>query len=631
MSAIAGICHSGGRPADPALLQRMTDILAHRGPDGEGQWVAGPVGLGHRMLHTTPESLHEKQPLADAHGTCQLAWDGRVDNREELIAALKIDRHDQEGLTDPELVLEAYGQWGAGCVRRIVGEFAFALWDGRRRELVCARDPIGVKPFYYHWAGQRLLFGSEVKALFADPAIARRPNEAMIADYLLMGFRDPEATFFEGIKQLRPGHVLRLADSGLSIERYWDVDPSRQARYAKEEDYLEAFAALFREAVRCRLRSCSPVGLLLSGGIDSTLVTATAETLRLADVGVPELAAFTLLAEGFLQEEWDAIQHLARRYGTEVHFVRPEGADGPITLFELFLDCAETPHHDPALTIPALVGPAAARGCRVLLTGFGADELSQRAEAGYLADLLHSLQLGTLVRHARLSSTAYGGTGSGRTVLALVWDQFPPGLRRLFRAGVKRQLPRWIDAEFATRVGLDRWTMPRERRRFPTLCQETTYRALTRPAMALALNQMDGMVSAFSLECRHPYLDRRLVEFFLAVPSAVTLAPGYRKQFVQRALAAIAPVRQREEVAQFVPVMNGRLPTELEAKRLERDLFGSDGRVFRYVSRREAERLRERYVWTQGRHRNLLWNFARLEVWLRQWFPEWNSERRGKS
>ncbi len=633
MSAIAGLYSVDGCPADPDLLRRMLDALAYRGPDGEGQWVAGPIGLGHRLLSTTPESLNEKQPVTDERGESSLVWDGRLDNREELVGALKAKGQLPRDQSDPALVLEAYRLWGTDSLKRIVGEFALALWDQRTRSLVCARDPIGVKPFYYHWNGNRFRFGSEVKALFTDPTIAKRPNEATIADYLLMGFRDPEATFFEGIKQLRPAHFLCVGERGLRLERYWDVDPSRQVRYTREEEYLEAFRELFREAVRCRLRSNSPVGVLLSGGIDSTLVSAMAETLRRSAGDAPALAAFTLLAEGVLQEEWEAIQRLVETYGTEIHPIRPESRNGPVTFFELFLDCAETPHHDAFFTIPDLLGPAAVKGCRVLLTGVGADELSQHGEEGFLADLLRSVRVGRLAREARLSTIAYGGEDWRRILLLLLWAQLPPQLRRLIKTWLKQQVPRWFEAEFAKRVKLEAWTMPSERRKLPTLCQEKTYRALTGPSMALALNQMDGMASAFSLESRHPYLDRRLIEFFLSVPSPVKMMAGYRKQFVQRAMVGITPgpIRDKEGREYFIPPMDQQTCNGLEGQRLARDLFDPQALVFRYISRLEAERMMERYVRHRAPYRNLLWSFVRLELWLRQWFPQWSPLQGGVS
>ncbi|MFQ5793350.1 MAG: asparagine synthetase B family protein, partial [Acidobacteriota bacterium] len=459
---------------------------------------------------------------------------------------------------------------------------------------------------------------------FTDPSVVKRPNEAMIADYLLMGFRDPEATFFDGIKQLRPAHFLCVRDQSLHTERYWDVDPARQIRYARDEDYLDEFRELFREAVRCRLRSYAPVGVLLSGGLDSTSVTAMAETLRREDGGAPGLAAFTWLAEGFLQEEWDAVQHLVGSYKTETHLVRQEVTNGPVTLFEFFLDCAETPHHDGFLTIPLLLESAAARGCRVLLTGFGADELSQYGEEGFLADLLRTFRLRRLVREVQQRATAYGGGDWRGTIFGLLWTQLPSHVRRPINTLLRRHMPRWFEAEFAKRIKLDRWMMPEERRAFPTSCQEKPFRALTRPAMPLGLNQIDAMASLFSLECRHPYLDRRVIEFFLSIPSTVKMRAGYRKQFVQRATAGIVPgpIREREGLDYFIPAMDPEACRQLEAQRMERSLFYPRARSFRYVKRSEAERMRDHYLHHQAPYRNLLWSFVRLESWLQHWFSE---------
>jgi asparagine synthetase B (glutamine-hydrolysing) len=198
---------------------------------------------------------------------------------------------------------------------------------------------------------------------------------------------------------------------------------------------------------------------------------------------------------------------------------------------------------------------------------------------------------------------------------------------------LKQQVPRWFEAEFAKRVKLDGWMLTGETHKFPTLCQEKTYRALTRPAIALALNQMDGMASAFSLESRHPYLDRRLIEFFLSIPSPVKMTAGYRKQFAQRAMVGIAPgpIRENEGIEYFVSPMDHEACARLEAERMERDLFHPRARVFRYVRRPEAARMLERYVRHRAPYRNLLWSFARLELWLRRWFPELSVPEGGTS
>jgi asparagine synthase (glutamine-hydrolysing) len=614
MSGIAGICHVDGGVADPALLARMTEALAHRGQDGEGQWVKGPIALGHRLFATTPASLREKGPVADVAGECWMTWDGRLDDRD----AVGVDRGTSAS-SDAELVLSAYRVGGEDVFPRLVGDFALALWDERTRTLLCARDAIGVKPFYYHWNGRRLLFASEIAALFADPGVSRRLDDATIADLLLMGFRDPTATFFAEVRQLRPGHLLRLRPHGLDVVRYWTPDGRREARYRREDDYLDHFTAVFREAVGCRLHGRGPVAMLLSGGIDSTSVVATAASLRGDDPELPALQGLTLFGEEMFAEEAAALEWLEMVYGTPIRRIVPSAAGTPVTAFEPFLHCAETPHYDGLPTIPLLLEPARSLGCRTLLTGFGADELSQSAEDGFLADLLRGGRLLRLHRDLCLRVAAYGGDDWAGTLLSVLWGQLSPAWRRGVKRLVRRQVPEWIEPAFAARVGMRERIVERSPRTFPTWCQETTYRALTSPALVLALDQMDGMASAFGLECRYPYLDRRLIEFFLAVPAEVKLARGYRKQFVQRALASAAGPARGAESMQAVGPRDPELTARLEARCWERELFGADARVFAYVRRVEAERMRDRYLGGHVPSRTLLWNLVKLERWLARW------------
>lgn len=625
MSAIAGICNVGSRRLDADLLTRMLDRLAARGPHARHQWVNGPVGLGHRLLHATPESLKERQPVSDAWGECWLVWDGRLDNREELIATLRAEGIALGAETDPEIALHAYRKWSVGCFQRMLGDFALALWDSRARSLICARDPIGVKPFYYHWNGARLTFASEVTALLADPCMAKRPNESMVADYLLMGFRDPEATFFEGVKQVTPGHFLRLEKGALSLEQYWDFDPAKETRYTRADDYVGHFRSLFREAVQCRLSSHGPVGVLLSGGIDSTGVTAMAQSIRAMNPEAPPMEALTLLHTELLQEEWDAIQALSKTYGVHVHAIPQEDRDGPLTPLELFLGASETLHYNASFTLPLTLQTAQAEGMAVLLTGFGADELLRSGETGFLEDLLRASRLGCLRAEIRLMADAYNGDASG--ILArLLWPQLPLRLRRAVKRLSGRQVPRWITPSFAERVHLAEWAMPEAPRRFPTRCQENSYRAITCPSAVLSLNWMDAASAAFSIECRHPFLDRRLIEFFLSIPSEVKVAGGYRKMFFQRAMQGVSagPLRPREGTDTYLPRMAPESQTERDAVRLRRDLFHADAPIFHYVNRVEAEQIRDRYLAGEERHWNLLWRFTNLARWLEEFPPGLN-------
>lgn len=255
----------------------MAACLAHRGTDGMGLWCEGPVGLGHRMRWTTPESLHETLPFSRPSEKRAITADARLDNRDELSASLNVS---DRAVSDSTLILLAYDRWGDACPERLLGDFAFVIWDGRREALLCARDPMGVKPLYYHHQPNRLFaFASEIKALLCLAEIPRRLNEQRVADYLVPILEDMEATFFRDIVRLPPGHRLLLDSRGLALQRYWSLDPAREVRLDSDEAYAEAFRTLFTDAVRARLRSAYPVGSLLSGGLDSSSITCAARSL----------------------------------------------------------------------------------------------------------------------------------------------------------------------------------------------------------------------------------------------------------------------------------------------------------------------------------------------------------------
>ena len=208
MSGIAGIYNRDGRDINPELLSRMTDAIAQRGLDGSGKWINGPVGLGHQMLWTTPESTLEKQPLCDDTATRCLTFDGRIDNRKELRTSLKTQGVMLRTDTDAEIVLRAYECWGSACPNRILGDFAFAVWDAPHRRLFCARDILGMRPFYYYADNHAFLFASELQQLLQIPSIPREPNEGMIGEYLVSAVNNKNETLYKGIFRLPPAHFL---------------------------------------------------------------------------------------------------------------------------------------------------------------------------------------------------------------------------------------------------------------------------------------------------------------------------------------------------------------------------------------------------------------------------------------
>jgi asparagine synthase (glutamine-hydrolysing) len=327
MSGIAGIYSADGRPADLNILDRMTDVMSARGPDGEGHWNGVGVALGHRMLRATPESRREAQPLCDDAGGLSLTLDGRLDNRDELIALLEA-----EGLrdqTDAELILRAYQKWGEQCPKKLLGDFAFAISDKRRQQLFCARDHLGLRPFYYHSDGSRVIFASEIQALFEDRTVVRRPNLISLGCHLMDLSTAPRDTLYEGVYRLPAGHSMVVNREGLRESRYWDIDPANEIRYRADADYYEHFLALFQRAESCRLRTTGAVAILLSGGLDSGAVFCTArQLLREGLTDAKRLETFSITFEGFpASDERDYIAKVLAGPNASANFVSfQEGA-----------------------------------------------------------------------------------------------------------------------------------------------------------------------------------------------------------------------------------------------------------------------------------------------------------------
>jgi len=579
MSGIAGVFHADGQPADARLVARMAGALAHRGPDGETCWVTGSIGLAYRRLASL--SAEDKPPLTDGDGRAIIV-DGRLD--------------------EP---LERLRRWGSAFVDDAIGEFAVAAWNAPARTLLCARDTFGVKPLYVHWDGRRLLFASEIGALFHDAAVPRRPDAATIADYLLMDFRDPAATFFDGIRRVPPGHVLSVGPRGLSVRRAWTPDGAPRARAA--DDHAGDFAARFRQAVSDRLADASAAGVLLSGGIDSTLVAAVAGMVRDHDRSIH---ALTYLHDGFLLEDWEAIAALAAAGA-----IAPPRARAGVPLLEMLLTSAEPPNDEAHPVLPALLDPGAAADFRVLLTGIGGDQLSSAGERGTLSDRLRSGRFGQAWRHAQALARAYGNGGRGPAADVL-WSALSPRLRRTARRLAGRSAPAWLRPSLAR----SRRPAPADSVRFETRMAAAMWRALTAPTLAFALEKLDAEAARLEIEPRHPYLDRRVVECVLAVPPDVFVCRGYRKQFIQHALAGVQPVRTVEQPAEHVPSADPVAALRDDAARIDRELFGREAPVFEYVDRAWAVRMRDDYVAGRGRYGARLSSFVLLNAWLRRTF-----------
>ena len=290
MTALAGLWRFDGRPDAAECCARMLAAQKLYGPHDGAQWSDRDVAFGRRLMRVLPEDVFDRQPLIGGDGRYVLVADARIDNRDELIEILQIPATHARNLSDAAILLATIERWDEGCVDRIVGDYAFAVWDSVRRRLLLARDPLGQRPLHYHRGNKYVAFASMPKGLHALPEIPYAPDEERIAESLVLMPDIGTKSFFLGIERVEPGHIVAVTTTGFVSNRHWQ--PSRRSiKFRRPEDYAEALRHVLDQAVSCRLRATGEVGAYLSGGFDSGAVAATAAVL-LASSG-RRLFAFT--------------------------------------------------------------------------------------------------------------------------------------------------------------------------------------------------------------------------------------------------------------------------------------------------------------------------------------------------
>ncbi len=632
MSGIAGIFYLDGHPVAPALVKRMTDAIARRGIDEAGHWVQGPVGLGHRMLHTTPESLRETQPFASETGDLCLTLDGRVDNREELRAALTAKGAALRTETDAEMVLRAYECWGEDCPSRIIGDFAFAIWDSPKRQLFCARDALGVRPFYYYRGDTFLAFASDPAALFALPEVARRPNLDALADYLLNNFFDSEPTEFERLFRLRPAHALTISERRFECRQYWDVDPNRTLKLARPEEYQEAFLEVFTRALTSQLRSIGRVGVIFSGGLDSSSILCLIEDLKARGQVTANLRGYSVVFDGQTYDESHYMRSVQERWGTEIHWYRPQP---PSPLWGLPEACRTDaqPLGTPLAYIPqSVLCAAGSEGTRVVLGGLGGDDFMD-APVALGAELLragHPIQAWRYAAAlAKFHSVSFSRAAHHAVFLPLRAMLVPRFLRRAYRAVRPRPAFEWMREPHARaareRLTSEPWYL--RGRRFRNAGRRSAYNAIHSGHRVQPVEFWDRLAAASgAIEVRQPFCDRRLVELATAIPDYEMVRGGEPKGLLRAALGSRLPdpIRKRNDKADFATLINQRLifndyraakallgavPLELERLGLvagDKARKAYDTYRSRYTSRLTAKEAVDR-----------IWELLSLEAWAR--------------
>jgi asparagine synthase (glutamine-hydrolysing) len=626
MCGIAGVLRFDGAAAGPELLRRMTDVLAHRGPDGEGTYLSGPLGLGHRRLAIIDLSTAGRQPMANEDGSVWVTFNGEIYNFAEIRRTLAARGHAFRSATDTEVLLHAYEEWGVDCLHRLNGMFAFGLWDERRRGLWLVRDRLGIKPLFYSHRADRLLFGSEIKALLCDSDLDRTLDYEALSYYLALNYTPAPHTLFRHIRQLLPGHYLWIDESGsLRDVEYWDLR-YREGDDRGEQAYRNEFVALLEDAVRMRLVSDVPFGAFLSGGVDSSSV-AYWMSRHLAE----PVKTFSI---GFGQPTFDELEYarLAARTIAAEHHERIVTADAAAVLPKLVWH-AEEPTADSSMVAFYYLAQMAREHVTMALSGDGADEILAGYET-YQAYYVHRLfaclpkwlqreVIAPLLRAFPVSDTKVNwgcklgrfAEGLGRTA-----EDAHATRRMIFDADARAQLltPSVLQSGGrADVVDLYRLVFSRSAARHPLdrmLYVDTRFYL---PNDMLV--KVDRMSMAHGLEVRVPFLDYRLVEFAATVPPRLKLKHFWQKKFLLKASMAGKLPRQvlwRKKEGFNVPsavwIKHGLKPFVMD------HLSSSQLREMEILNPGYVAHLLQQHFSGKADHSHLIWCLLTLVVWWQQ-------------
>jgi asparagine synthase (glutamine-hydrolysing) len=540
-------------------------MLQRRGPDGSNAWHEGPVGLGQAMLMTTPEAEHEHLPHVSAQEGLGIIADARIDNRDELIDILGFQDHNPAKLGDSALILGAYKKWGENCSEKLLGDFAFAIWDSQQQKLFCARDHLGIRPFYYYHDPQRIfIFASEPRAILVLKQVPYRINEGRIADFLISQLEriDKTSTFFEDVYRLPRAHSLSITHTAMQQHQYWALEPGPELKLGSDGAYAEAFLEVFTEAVKCRLRGNGLVGSMLSGGMDSGSIVAVAGKL-LKEKGLGPLPTFSAVGpDPATCIETRTVHAALAMDGLDPHLVNLKDLNELLPDLEDLAWALDEPFDNHMTLVRAIYLAAYRNKVKAVLDGIDADTIL--SEGSHIVRLLRRGKWLTAFREAVGQDTFWGGAyPAGQELLRSACRAFVPGPVLRFRRALRnnslpnRQLKKniqesIISQRFADQVHLGERLQTIQSERLQALQMhrlserhsqpgQESATIMNHPYLTVGLERYNRAASALAIESRHPFLDRRMIEFCMALPDGQKLNQGWPKAILRRSMASRLP------------------------------------------------------------------------------------------
>lgn len=627
MCGIAGILQLDGSSPSGDILKKMTRTLSHRGPDGEGFYINGPVGLGHRRLSIIDLSDAGRQPMCNEDGSIWIIFNGEIYNFGQIRLVLLSRGHVFSSHTDSEVILHAYEEWGVECLQKFNGMFAFALWDGRHNRLWLVRDRLGIKPLFFCQLPNAMLFGSEIKAILEHPQVSRRVDLQALAYFLGLNYTPAPFTLFDSIRQLLPGHYMLIgADGKFEDVEYWDLHYNEHSSQKSEQEYLEEFNLLLEDSVKLRLVSDVPFGAFLSGGIDSSSVSYwMAKNLR------EPLKTFTI---GFNEPSFDELEYArltAHAIGADHHekIIKADAA----SILPKIIWHSEEPTADSSMVAVYYLSQMTRKHVTMVQSGDGGDEILAGYET-YQASLLQEmyLRLPEFLRNKVLSPLVNSLPVSDNKVsLDTKIRRFIIGAnvsgeevhgtwRMIFTAAERQQLlePVWDnDDSHHDFLELYRQCFAR------TDAKQRLNRMLYVDTRFYLPNDMlvkvDRMSMAHGLEVREPMLDYRLVEFVASLPPKYKLKNFFQKKYLlKKAMENHLPhqIVWRRKAGFNVP--NARwIKGELKPLVLE-VLSELNIREMGLLNPSEVNKLLQQHFSGKAENSHKIWGLLTLALWWKQ-------------
>ncbi len=552
MSGIFGIFFRDDQPIQRDDLSRMSDAMAHRGPDGQEIWSDGATGLGHLMLLTTPEALHEQLPYNHTESTLTITADARIDNRDELISCLGIHSPDEKTITDSSIILAAYRKWGRDCARYLLGDFVAAIWDSVNKTMFCCRDHLGIKPFIYYLSDKIFVFASEVDGVRAMPLTPNRINEGRIADFLVTQLEgiDKTSTFYEEIYRLPPAHTLVVSKERIEKTCYWQLDPNSKLQLQSDDEYTELFREIYTDAIAQRLRG-NNVASMLSGGIDSSSIVGIARQLHQSATGNP-FPVFSAVSSGNeVCRETRFINTVLKQGGLLSHTVSATDIPNLNREISNVVKSIQEPF-DAMIMIIAVYLLANKHGYKVILDGIDGDVVASLSPS-YPARFLQKgkwIQAFTAMKEQ--GKNYYRGNLSLSEILGenLRTAFVPVILRRLKRKYMQANMlnsameKTIIDREFAQRINLSKRLAQLSKHSYDGLSAtliEQHIKTVSHPYLTVGVERYDRVAAICGVEPRHPLLDKRVVEFLVSMPWDQKVRSGWSKYLLRKTCENILP------------------------------------------------------------------------------------------